>query len=425
MMILVYQVLWQIIPYFLKKYLIKRSRLSSEYLNHWDERFGKPFLSPVTNCIWIHAVSVGENRAAESVISLLRKQYPDVSFLITQMTPTGRDIAKKIYPFAQCRYLPYDKKSYVQQFLKDHKPIMALFMETEIWPNFLFELRKQNIHTFLVNARMSEKSYSGYRKIKRLSEQVMQCFDKIFVQTQKDLHYFQQLGATAIEVMGSIKYDIDIKTEHKQLAEQFQNKIEDSNRPIIVCGSTRVEDGINEAYLLLDEWKKHYSTALLVIVPRHPEVFESVYNYSVELGFNTVRRSDCPSIKSDVQVVIGDSMQELMSYYLCANIAFVGGSLVNKGCHNILEPIACEIPTIFGYSTYNFEQVCEDAVNAGCAVKISDAVQWYQKIVELLENDFFYQNMQINTKQFINQHQGASVKTVSKIVSVFDTEEEA
>ncbi|MBN3859363.1 glycosyltransferase [Neisseriaceae bacterium PsAf] len=420
MMIWVYQILWQIAPYFLKKYLIKRSRLSPKYLDNWHERFGRPFDSPSTNCIWIHAVSVGETQAAESIVLLLREKYPDVPFLITQMTPTGREVAKKLYPFAQCRYLPYDKKIYVQQFLKDHQPIMALFMETEIWPNFLFELRKQKIPTFLVNARMSQKSYSGYQKIKPLSAQAIRCFDKIFAQTEKDLYYFQQLGATAIEVMGNIKYDIDIKSEYKQLARQFQTKIEDSNRPLIVCGSTRVKDGVNEAFLLLDEWKKHHSTILLVIVPRHPEVFESVYHYAVQLGFNTVKRSQCPNITSDVQVVIGDSMRELMSYYLCANIVFVGGSLVDTGCHNIIEPIVCEVPTIFGYSTYNFAQVCQDALNAGCAVQVSDTVKWYQKIVELLENDILYKNMKRNTKQFIDQHQGASRKTVSQIAAICD-----
>ena len=158
-----YQVLWLLLPPLLSLGLHYKGRRTPAYRQYKQERFGKPLLAPVKHCIWIHAVSLGETIAAQKIIEGLRENFPNTPFLITQMTPTGRQAAQKLYPFAQCRYLPYDKDNYVRQFLSEHQPTAALFMETEIWANYLVHLHKNHIPSFLLNARLSDKSYLGYQ----------------------------------------------------------------------------------------------------------------------------------------------------------------------------------------------------------------------------------------------------------------------
>ncbi|MFH4356029.1 MAG: 3-deoxy-D-manno-octulosonic acid transferase [Neisseriaceae bacterium] len=412
-----YQGFWSIAPFLIKKRLAKRGKVSSAYKEHWEERFGRPYHEPVVNGIWLHAVSVGEARAAQVIIEKLKQKYPERPFLITVMTPTAREQVRQLYPFAQCRYLPYDKKTYVQQFLREHKPFMALWMETEIWPNFLFHLKWEGIPTFLLSARLSRASYESYKRVRYLSRLAIQSFDIVFAQSTQDEVYFKALGAKNVQVVGNSKYDIPISPQAFKKAECFRSYLEDPSRPIIVCGSTRAKNAVDEAYLLLSEWKQHKNQALLVIVPRHPANFTPVYEKALQLGFNTVRRSQAKLITSEVEVVIGDSMGELLAYYLCASVAFVGGSLVNTGGQNILEPIRCKIPTIFGFSTYHFAEVCRSALQAGCAIQVHTVSQWYEVIDRLLTDKTRYNKMVLRTSEWIKAQEGASEAMVSKISS--------
>ena len=414
----VYQLLWKVAPPLIRRYLRKRARLAPAYLQHWDERFGKPYPAPVQQAIWIHAVSVGETRAAAPVIAALRQHFPDAPLLLTQMTPTGRETAEQLYPDAQCRYLPYDKPEYVAQFLREHRPLFGVLMETELWPNWVLGAHQAQVPLFLANARLSEKSLRGYQKAAALFTPVMAKLRAVFAQTEADAERLRLLGAQQVSVCGNSKYDIAPPASALSLAAEFKAHI--GERPVIVCGSTRVDkQGVDEAELLLQAWQGADSDALLVVVPRHPERFDAVFQLALNLGFKTQKRSDGESVAADTQVWIGDSMGELFAYYACCDVAFVGGSLVDTGCQNVIEPIACGKPTLFGYSTYNFQAACEAAVAAGVAQQVHTTDEWRESTLALLQNTEQQIVMRQQAQAFIRSHQGASLRIAEQIAQCY------
>ena len=408
-----YQQLWHIAPPIIRYYLRKRAKKNPAYLQHWGERFGKPLSNPIQNAIWIHAVSVGETRAALPLVQALRPYFPDSPLLLTQMTPTGRETAQQLFPDAQCRYLPYDKPEYVTQFLTEHQPRLGILMETEIWLNLIQTCRQKHIPLFLANARLSEKSQRGYQKIQATITPAFNSLTACFAQTNADAERLYQLGAYPIEVCGNTKYDFSPPPELETLATELKQQA--GNRPIIVCGSTRVKNDIDEAELLLQAWQGYSGHALLVIVPRHPERFDAVYQTACRLGFRCQRRSEQQAISPHTQIWLGDSMGELLAFYQIADIAFVGGSLVDTGCQNIIEPIAYGIPTLFGFSTYNFAAVCQAATAAGAAQQIPSAQAWRHTIEDWLTHPTKRQNYAIHAQAFIQAHRGASQKIATLI----------
>ena len=410
---LLYRALWQIAPPLIRRYLRRRAVKNPAYLDYWDERFGRPHPAPLQNAIWLHAVSVGETRAAEPLVRSLRRRFPDAPLLITQMTPTGRETAEKLFPDAQCRYLPYDRPDYVAQFLDEHRPRFGILMETEIWPHLMAACRERNLPLFLANARLSEKSQRGYLKAASLIRPALAALKGCYVQTETDAGRLKSLGAADPKVCGNTKYDISPPPEQLEKAAGFKRKI--GGRPTAVCGSTRFYRDQDEAELLLRAWQSYRGDALLVIVPRHPERFEAVFQTALTLGFRTQKRSDGQEVAADTQVWIGDSMGELAAYYLSADIAFVGGSLVDAGCQNIIEPISCRVPTLFGYSNYNFAQACKGAVEAKAAVRVETAEAWYRTTRQYLDDETLRQQLISHTEQFISQHQGASAKIAKAI----------
>ena len=410
----VYQLLWKVAPPLIRRYLRKRARLAPAYLQHWDERFGKPYPEPVQQAIWIHAVSVGETRAAAPVIAALRQHFPDAPLLLTQMTPTGRETAEQLYPDAQCRYLPYDRPDYVAQFLREHQPLFGVLMETELWPNWVLGAHQAQVPLFLANARLSEKSLQGYQKAAALFTPVMAKLRAVFAQTEADAERLRLLGAQQVSVCGNSKYDIAPPASALSLAADFKTRI--GKRPVVVCGSTRVDkQGVDEAELLLQAWQGADSNALLVLVPRHPERFEAVLQAALKLGFKVQKRSDGENVAADTQVWIGDSMGELFAYYAAADVVFVGGSLVDTGCQNVIEPIACGKPTVFGYSTYNFQAACAAALAAGVAKQVQTPAEWRATVLEVLQNHSEQAAMQQHAQAFIHTHQGASERIAEQI----------
>lgn len=409
-----YQILWQIAPPFLRRYLRRRAKLAPNYANHWTERFGHPYPHPLKQAIWIHVVSVGETRAAIPLIHQLQQLFPHAPLLMTQTTPTGRATVKHLFPQAQCRYLPYDKKSWVKQFLQDHQPRFGVIMETEIWPNLYTACAQKNIPLFLANARLSEKSLRGYRKIRTLVAPALSSLSGCFAQTDADAQRLKTIGAAHIEVCGNIKYDITVPPPMHELAQSFKHRI--GNRPVVVCASTRFYHNQDEAHLLLDAWAKlETGDILLVIIPRHPERFDTTFEYAKKLNFTCQKRSDNQTISAKTQIWIGDSIGEIFAYYQCADIAFVGGSLVDSGCHNIIEPMVCHLPTLFGPSTYNFADVAAKAITADAAKQIQSADDWATTVLDLLKNPQQREEMSNCASRFIQQHRGASKKIALNI----------
>ncbi|MFV2030142.1 lipid IV(A) 3-deoxy-D-manno-octulosonic acid transferase [Neisseria sp. S1] len=414
-----YRTLWYFAPALIRRYLRRRAKKAPAYLEHWGERFGEPLANPVLHPIWIHAVSVGETRAAQPLITELRQYFPDAPLLLTQMTPTGRATAQNLFPDAQCRYLPYDKPAYVRQFLNEHRPRFGILMETEIWPNLMNTCRKENIPLFLANARLSEKSQQGYLKIRPLVASALKGLSGCYAQTAADAERLHFIGASHVHVCGNSKYDITPPLEMSHLAETFRQHI--GERPVVVCASTRDHQGVDEAELLLNAWRSYKGDALLVIVPRHPERFQTAYDSAIRYGFRTQKRSEEQKVAADTQVWIGDSMGEMFAYYLAADIAFVGGSLVNTGSQNIIEPIACKLPTLFGPSTYNFTEAASGALAAGAAVQIRNAEEWRQTVSDWLAHPEKMRPYQEQAESFINKHRGASKRMAERIAEALET----
>ena len=410
---LLYQTLWHIAPPFIRRYLRRRARQAPAYLAHWDERFGRPYPAPVQNAIWVHAVSVGETRAAEPLIRALQQHFPHAPLLVTQTTPTGRATAEALYPQAQCRYLPYDKPSYISQFIREHRPRLGILMETEIWPNTLNMCHRHGIPMFMANARLSEKSQQGYLKAHSLIRPALQTLRGCSAQTEADARRLRRIGAAQVAVYGNSKYDISAPPAMQQLAAHFQQRI--GNRPVVVAASTRLYHQQDEAALLLQAWQAYRGNALLIIVPRHPERFQAAFAAAEQHSFRVQNRSDNAPVHADTQVWIGDSMGELFAYFLAADVAFVGGSLVDSGCHNMIEPIACGLPTLFGSSTYNFAAAAASAVASGAAIQVADAEQWQQQTAALLADPAARARMAAQAHGFIRQHQGASARMAAAI----------
>ena len=408
-----YTQLWRVAPPLIRRYLRRRGQKAPAYLQHWSERFGEPLANPVRHPLWIHAVSVGETRAAQPLIAELKKHFPDTPLLLTQMTPTGRAAAEALYPDAQCRYLPYDKPEYIRQFLSEHQPRLGILMETEIWPNLMHGCAEAGVPLFLANARLSEKSQEGYLKVRPLVAPALQSLRGCYAQTAADAERLHFIGASNVHVCGNSKYDITPPENMRALAEAFKQRI--GNRPVVVCASTREDKGTDEAELLLQAWQAYRGDALLVIVPRHPERFQTAFDLAARYGVKAQKRSDNLPVSADTQVWIGDSMGELFGYYLAADIAFVGGSLVDTGCQNIIEPIACGVPTLFGPSTYNFAAACKGAEAAGAARQVFSAEEWLHSVNEWLADPALRAQYAGQADAFIADHRGASARMAEKI----------
>ncbi|MCF7520971.1 lipid IV(A) 3-deoxy-D-manno-octulosonic acid transferase [Neisseria sp. ZJ106] len=413
---ILYTILWQIAPPFIRRYLNKRAQRQPAYAAHWDERFGKPFADPVQRPIWIHAVSLGETRAARPLVEALRRRFPDSPLLLTQMTPTGRAAAEALFPEAQCRYLPYDRADWVRQFLQEHRPRFGVLMETEIWPNLMAGCSAEGVPLFLANARLSESSQRGYLKARSLIAPAMQTLAGCFAQTEADAGRLKSIGAANVQVCSNTKYDIVPDKDMHTLAAGFRRLI--GKRQVVVCASTRFYKGEDEAEILLKAWQDYHGDALLVIVPRHPERFQTACDTARSLGFKVQRRSSGEHIAADTQVWIGDSMGELAAYYLSADIAFVGGSLVDSGCQNIIEAVACGLPTLFGPSTYNFAQACAEAQAVGAAKQVSDAQTWLAQTRRWLEHENERRQTAANAQHWIAGRQGGSEQTAAEIAKI-------
>ena len=289
-------------------------------------------------------------------------------------------------------------------------------METEIWPNLIHGCAKHKIPLFLCNARLSEKSLQGYLKVRSLVATALQTLDGCYAQTAADAERLHFIGASNVNVCGNTKYDITPPKAMREQATVFKERI--SGRLVVVCASTRVYKEDDEAALLLQAWKNYRGDALLVIVPRHPEQFQKAYDTAMAFGFKTQKRSDNEPVQADTQVWIGDSMGELFAYYLSADMAFVGGSLVDAGCQNIIEPIACHLPTLFGPSTYNFAEACDGALQAGAAKQVASADAWLREVKACLDNPPRRDAYIENAAAFISRHQGASERMANYIAEV-------
>lgn len=409
-MYLIYSIFSYLSIPFIIFYLFKRSIKNKKYLDNFNERFAlnlpKKNNSPI---IWIHAVSVGETRAIRMLVYLLDKHYPNYQLLITQMTPTGRDTAKELFPNAICCYLPYDIPYAIKKFYKYFKPKIALIMETEIWPNIIHHAKKNHTPIFLINARLSAKSLKSYKLINFFILPLINKLTMIITQDETTLNNFKILGYKgAISNVGSTKFDMIINNEQIKLAEILIANLK--NKKIIVFFSSKE----GEELPLITNIKK-LKSFLIIIVPRHPERFKEVAQLLSDNKIIYQKRSQINQIDEKTQVLLGDTMGEAFLYYKISQIAIMGGSFNNKGGQNLIEPIYLKIPVIFGPSMYNFAKIAKDAINMRCAIQVDNIHEALMQAKDLLKNKEFYDLMSNNCIHFIKKYQGASQKILNII----------
>jgi 3-deoxy-D-manno-octulosonic-acid transferase len=415
---------WLALPLVLTR-LWLRGRKEPGYRDHLAERLGFyksiPFDRSTQKTIWVHAVSVGETRAAEPLIEALLAAYPDHLILLTHMTPTGRATGRSLFGkyasrVLQC-YLPYDTGWMVGRFIQYFGPRLCVLMETEVWPNAIAQCVKHRVPIALVNARLSERSLKKAHRLSSLMTEAGQGLTCVAAQTEADAARLRQLGARNVQVTGSIKFDVTPPGEvlHKGVALRAQI----GNRPVLLCASTRE----GEETLILDALEKFKSTdALIIIVPRHPQRFDEVARMIAVRGMTMVRRSAMSGhpVSPDVRVVLGDSMGEMFAYYAACDIAFIGGSLLPLGGQNLIEACALGKPVLIGPHTFNFAAVSTDAIAAGAALCVPDAAAMISESVHLLKADSERNAMGTKAKVFAEQHRGATARTMALLQTLIE-----
>lgn len=411
-----YSFLWYIATPLIQCYLKRRARKAPAYLEHWNERFGRKFSAQKTGVIWIHAVSVGETRAALPLVRALRNCYPDAPLLITQMTPTGRTTALELYgQDAEICYLPYDYPKSVEKFIKAYCPLFGVLIETELWPNLIYTARRAEVPLFLVNARLSERSLKRYRWIYPLIYPTMQQLTATIAQSEEDARRLQELGAAQVVVCGNIKYDVDPPKKMLELGDSFRARV--GKRHVFVCASTRS----GEERLILQSWiKKRKPACLLVLIPRHPERFAEVSQLVLDHGLVLQCRTDNHVVKPTTDVWLGDSMGELFAYYQAANIVFVGGSLQPLGSHSLIEPAAVGRPIILGPSTFNFAEASQLALASGAASQVMNADELVDEVLLLIKDENRRNEMAQAALEFSAVYRGATAKTINVIKENID-----
>ncbi|MES2831435.1 MAG: lipid IV(A) 3-deoxy-D-manno-octulosonic acid transferase [Pseudomonadota bacterium] len=411
---------WLALPLVLAR-LWWRGRREPGYRQHIGERLGfyrprdvdkKSEHDPLYT-LWVHAVSVGETRAAEPLIEALLASCPRHDIVLTHMTPTGRATGAALYArhgnrLKQC-YLPYDIGSVMARFLNHYRPQACLLMETEVWPNLVAQCRRQGVPVALVNARLSARSLARGQKMRRLIGAAARGLTCVAAQTDADATRLKQLGVASVTVTGSMKFDIEPPA--LQLGQGAQWRRQFGQRKVVLFASTRE----GEEAAILAALRTIPIDALLVIVPRHPQRFDDVAALVAQEKLPLVRRSQIGDdmVPSTVKVLLGDSMGEMFAYYAAADLAFIGGSLLPFGGQNLIEACAVGTPVLIGPHTFNFAEVTENAVAAGAALRVKDATSLLVSIQALLGDEAVRSVMISAARGFASQHRGATGRTMA------------
>ncbi|MBI4986261.1 MAG: lipid IV(A) 3-deoxy-D-manno-octulosonic acid transferase [Rhodocyclales bacterium] len=390
-------------------HLLWRARRQPQYLRHWNERFGYLGAAPTVPTLWIHPVSVGETRAAQPLVAALRRRYPGHRILFSHMTPTGRQTSIDLFGDAVLRcYLPYDTPWAMRRFLRHYRPDVGLIMETELWPNLIAACRALDVPLLLVNARLSAKSARRYARFPALTREALDALRGVSAIGADDAQRLQALGAANVAVFGSLKFDIEPPVAQLQVGTEFRRRC--GARPIFLCASTRE----GEEALILDAWRSQAGGgALLVLVPRHPQRFAAVAALAAAKGYQVCRRSEDGTVPADANVWIGDSMGEMFAYYAAADVAFVGGSLLDFGSQNLIEPCSVGTPVLIGPSTFNFPDAARAALNCGAAVAVASAEELVTAAATLLADAARREAMSAAGKQFTAHHRGATARNLA------------
>ena len=386
-----------------------KGRQLPAYRQHIGERLG--FYPPVSGrYIWLHAVSVGETRAAAPLVRQLQQRYPGFSLLLTQMTPTGRETAQQLFgDSVRCIYLPYDLPWITRRFLQHFRPAFGILMETEIWPNLIDQCQRLNVPLYLANARLSERSAKGYAKLQKLVHPAFAGLTRIAAQTADDARRLSEVGANQPLVCGNIKFDVAPPLDLDQQRARLVSLLGE-NRQVLLWASTREGEEVQ----LLDAFQQlHWpENLLLLVVPRHPQRFEEVANQISQRGLSLQKRSAGLPIAANTRVVLGDSMGEMFAYFSVANVAIIGGSIQPLGGQNLIEACAVGTPVLFGPHMFNFAEASRLALEAGAAQQAESALDLLTQAHALLLDPSRQKQMGAAGVAFAQSHRGATQRII-------------
>ncbi len=408
-----YTLLFYLIMPLVLAHLVLRGFRNRAYLKRWSERFGFFAAPQRTGGIIVHAVSVGEVNAASALVKSLIKQYPELPVSLTTFTPTGSDRALDLFRHAVFHvYAPFDIPGAVKRFYNRVQPCLLIVMETEIWPNLYFEARSRNVPVMIANARISEHSIKGYRRLRGMTAAALSQVSRIAAQSPMDAGRLIELGADEqkIEVTGNLKFDVNLP---QSLVEQGEEIHRDwgLERMVLLAGSTHEGDEgpILKAFAGL---LRRFPDALLVLVPRHPERFSRVAHQARAAGLTVSLRSDGISCPASSQCFVIDTMGELQRFYAACDVAFVGGSLDRIGGHNVLEPAALSKPILVGPHTFNFEEITQQLLSANAAICVTDAAELEQAATRLFTQPELRVQMGDAGLALVKSGQGALARTL-------------
>jgi len=385
-----------------------RGRKAPAYRKRWAERYGFCAGKVKPDGILLHSVSVGETLAAVPLVRALRHRYPTLPITVTTMTPTGSERAQSAFgKDVHHVYLPYDLPGAINRFLDTTRPKLVIIMETELWPNIIKALHDRKIPLVIANARLSERSAAGYKKLGKFMRQLLQRITLIAAQNHEDGERFISLGLkrSHLTVTGSLKFDISVTPELAARAVTLRRQWA-PRRPVWIATSTHE----GEESIILDAHRKllaRFPELLLILVPRHPERFADARDMTQKAGFSYILRSSGEIPSGSTQVVIGDTMGELMLLYGIADLAFVGGSLVERGGHNPLEPAAHALPVLMGPHIFNFKDICSKLQQADGLITVTDAASLDKEIGNLLTDDDYRRYYGRHAVEVLHQNQGA------------------
>ncbi|MEN8177523.1 MAG: lipid IV(A) 3-deoxy-D-manno-octulosonic acid transferase [Pseudomonadota bacterium] len=391
------------------------------YRERWRERLGYIPAPSSSGCIWLHAVSVGEVQAAVLLIRRLLEVYPHLPMVITTTTPTGAQRVMELFgDEVTHRYGPFDTPFITRRFFNQLQPSLLILMETEIWPNLIHEAYQRGVPTLLANARLSVRSAQRYHRVSGLTRETLQKITLIAPHGESDAVRFRALGArtSQVEVTGSIKFDIHLSASLREQSE-VQRRAWGNERPVWLAASTHEgeEEQILQAHTRI---QSAIADCLLVLVPRHPERFDQVAEMARSWGFTTTRRSESRGCGPDTQVFLGDTMGELTLLFGASDVAFIGGSLVPHGGHNLLEAAAQSLPVVFGPHMFNFTEISELFLKEHAARQVADSDELAEVVTRWLKNASERSRIGENGRTLLDSKRGALQKLINLVESLLN-----
>lgn len=388
-----------------------RGRKQPGYSERWSERLALYDSVPEPGVIWFHAVSVGEAEAAFPLVRAIKHQFPSRTILVTATTPTGSARIKEVLgDTAKHVYLPYDLPDCVDRFIRHYRPVLAVVLETEIWPNFYRACGRQGIPLAIVNARLSERSARGYLKLRSLTRESLSHVRLIAAQTSEDAKRYIAIGANpkSVVVTGNIKFDMELPAAAEERARAMRSALF-GERPVLIAGSTHPGE---ESLVLtaFNSLRRQLPELLLILAPRHPHRAADIIAECRKFGLATRLRSEKSACDEPVDVFLLDTLGELRSFYAVSDAAFVGGSLVPVGGHNVLEPAAVGLPVMFGPHLFNFAEIGRKLKESGGGIEVKNAEELAYWAGRLLCDESLRSEIGGNGKRFVSANQGAVQK---------------